>query len=216
VVDGLLAAGFPPCPGGYMATNWRLPLAGWLRRFDDWLHVPEPRALMEAGIFFDFRGVYGELSLDPLADLVASAGSNGLFTAHMLRAAREFTPPLGLFNRIRSESGAIDIKLGGLAPIVTLARALALAAGSRARSTLERLAAAEAGGKLSAEGAGDLAAAFTFFLDLRLRRQLSALAGGLPPDNRIVLNELPGRDRKLLRDHLIRVRELQDAIGEIG
>jgi CBS domain-containing protein len=213
VVDGLLAAGFPPCPGGYMATNWRLPLADWLRRFDDWLHVPDPQALMAAGIFFDFRPVYGELSLEPLDGLIHSAQHNGLFVTHMLAAAREFTPPLGFFNRIRSDGGAIDLKLGGLAPIVTLARALALAAGSRERSTLERLAAAQAGGKLSAEGAGDLAAAFIFFLELRLRRQLAARAAGLQPDNRIVLNELPNREQKLLRDHLVRVRELQEAIG---
>jgi CBS domain-containing protein len=214
VVDGLLAAGFPPCPGGYMATNWCLPLEDWMQRFDDWMHVPQPQALMAAGIFFDFRQVYGDLSLGPLEELLARAHQNGLFLAALLRAAQEFAPPLGLFNRIRSEGGSIDIKHGGLAPIVGLARALALAAGSRERSTLERLAAAAAGGKLSAEGAGDLAASFTYFLELRLRRQLAAVAAGLPPDNRIVLNELPSREQKQLRDALVRVRELQDAIGD--
>jgi CBS domain-containing protein len=214
MVGGLLAAGFPPCPGGYMATNWCLPLSAWMQHFDNWLHVPEPQALMEAGIFFDFRSVHGELSLEPLDRLLATAQHNGLFITHLLRAAQQFAPPLGLFNRIRTEDGSIDIKFGGLAPIVSLTRALSLAAGSRKRSTLERLAAAEAGGKLSGEGAGDLSAAFTFLLELRLRRQLAARDAGLQPNNRIVLNELPGREQKQLRDYLVRVRELQDAIGE--
>ena len=213
VVAGLLAAGFPPCPGGYMATNWCAPLAEWVRRFDDWLHAPTPQALMEAGIFFDFRPVYGDLALEPLYALLDGAQHNGLFLAHLLAAARAFAPPLGLFNRIRSEDGLIDIKHGGLAPISGLARALALAAGSRERSTLERLAAAQAGSQLSAEGAGDLAAAFTDFLELRLRRQLLAHAAGQPLDNNIDVNALPAREQKQLRDALVRVRELQDAIG---
>lgn len=214
VVAGLLAAGFPQCPGGYMATNWRLPLADWLRRFDGWLHAPTPQALMEAAIFFDFRPVVGDLSLEPLFGLLEGAQHNGLFLAHLLAAAREFAPPLGWFNRIRSEDGLIDIKHGGLAPVAGLGRALALAAGSRERSTLERLAAAQAGGQLSAEGAGDLAAAFTDFLELRLRHQLAALAAGQKPDNNIDVNALPAREQKQLRDALVRVRELQDAIGD--
>jgi len=214
VVDGLLAAGFPPCPGGYMATNWQMPLAQWMRRFDDWLHIPERQALMEAAIFFDFRSVYGELSLEPLQGLLDTAQHNGLFLSNLLAAAREFAPPLGLFNRIRSEDGVIDIKHGGLAPIAGLARALALAAGSRQRSTLERLAAAQAKGKLSSEGADDLSAAFAQFLDLRLRRQLQAQTAGQPLDNNIDLHALPARQQKQLREALVRVRTLQEAIGD--
>ena len=54
-VDGLVQVGFPPCAGGFMATNWCDPLAVWHRRFDDWIHRPEPEALMKAANFFDFR-----------------------------------------------------------------------------------------------------------------------------------------------------------------
>lgn len=214
VVAGLLAAGFPPCPGGYMATNWHLPLAHWLRRFDDWLHAPDRQALMNAAIFFDFRPVHGDLSLEPLQAVLDTAQHNGLFLTNLLAAAQEFAPPLGFFNRIRSDDGVIDIKHGGLAPIASLARALSLAAGSRERSTLERLAAAQARGKLSSEGAGDLSAAFADFLDLRLRRQLQARASGQPLDNNIDLHTLPARQQKQLRDALVRVRTLQAAIGD--
>ena len=31
VVNGLIAASFPPCKGGFMATNWHRPLAEWER-----------------------------------------------------------------------------------------------------------------------------------------------------------------------------------------
>ena len=213
VVDRLVAAGFPPCPGGYMATNWCMPLGEWQDLFAGWIARPEPQALMEAGIFFDFRRVHGDLSLEPLERQLADAHANGIFLAYMAQAANTFAPPLGFFNRIRSEDGFVDLKKGGIAPVVGLARALALAAGSRERSTLERLQAAVQGNKLSGEGADNLGGAFQFFLHLRLRRQLAAVQAGETPDNRILLKDLTAREQRLLKDAFVMVRELQDAIA---
>ena len=213
VVDSLIQAGFPPCPGGYMATNWCMSLAAWQEQFTSWVWTPEPQALMAAGIFFDFRPVCGALSLEPLEQILVEANRNGIFMAHLARAAQSFAPPLGLFNRIRSEEGAVDLKLGGVAPIVALARALGLAAGSRERSTLERLAAAVNSHKLSREAGDDLSAAFQFFLQLRLRQQLEVLRGGGAPDNRIVLKRLAPRDQRLLKDAFVLVRQMQEIVA---
>ncbi len=213
VVDRLVTAGFPPCPGGYMATNWCMPLADWQELFAGWVARPEPQALMEAGIFFDFRRVHGGLSLEPLERQLVDAQRNGIFLAYMAQAANTFAPPLGFFNRIRSEDGFVDLKKGGIAPVVGLARALALAAGSRERSTLERLQAAVQGNQLSSEGSDNLGGAFQFFLHLRLRRQLEAVQAGKMPDNRIQIKELTAREQRLLKDAFVMVRELQDAIA---
>ncbi|MBW7881573.1 MAG: cyclic nucleotide-binding/CBS domain-containing protein [Caldilineaceae bacterium] len=212
VVDRLLQAGFPPCPGGYMATNWCKSLDEWVAIFEGWVLLPEPKALMEAGIFFDFRPVAGTLSLEALDEILAGAQRQGIFLAHLMQAANEFAPPLGLFNRIRSKDGTIDLKHGGIAPVVGMARALALAAGSRERSTLERLAAAVQAGRISREGADNLAGAFQFFLHIRLRQQLAAIAAGSQPDNRIVLKDLTTREQRLLKDAFVMVRQMQDAI----
>lgn len=214
VVHRLIQAGFPPCPGGYMATNWCKPLEEWLARFADWIDRPEPQALVEAGIFFDFRPVYGELSLEPLEQRMMTSQRNGIFLAYLAQAANAFAPPLGFLNRLRSEGGYIDLKKGGVAPIVGMARALALAAGSRERSTLERLAAAVQGGTLSREGADNLSGAFQFFLHIRLRAQLEAIRHGQKPDNRIRLQDLTPREQRLLKDAFIMVREIQDAVAD--
>ena len=152
-------------------------------------------------------------SLEPLERQLADAHANGIFLAYMAQAANTFAPPLGFFNRIRSEDGFVDLKKGGIAPVVGLARALALAAGSRERSTLERLQAAVQGNKLSGEGADNLGGAFQFFLHLRLRRQLAAVQAGETPDNRILLKDLTAREQRLLKDAFVMVRELQDAIA---
>src|SRR5215207_6508055 len=47
VVDGLVAAGFPPCPGGYMASQWCRSLADWQALFRGWIERPDPQALLE-------------------------------------------------------------------------------------------------------------------------------------------------------------------------
>jgi len=197
-----------------MATNWCKPLEEWLALFSDWIDRPEPQALVEAGIFFDFRPVYGELSLEPLEQRMMSAQRNGIFLAYLAQAANAFAPPLGFFNRLRSEGGYIDLKKGGVAPVVGMARALALAAGSRERSTMERLNAAVQGGTLSSEGADNLSGAFQFFLHIRLRAQLETIRNGQKPDNRIRVKDLTTREQRLLRDAFIMVREMQESVAE--
>src|SRR6266498_2611962 len=139
VVAGLVQAGFPPCAGGFMATNWCKPLAAWQELFTQWTHLPKPDALLDAAIFFDLRRAAGTLSIQPLEEIIAAARSQQLFLAHMARGALDFSPPLGFFNRLRSDRGKIDLKRGGIALVVALARVAALAAGSGERSTLERL-----------------------------------------------------------------------------
>src|SRR5690606_40973316 len=60
-------------------------------------------------------------------------------------------PPLGLFGRVRTEEGFLDLKRHALAPIVSLARVYALMAGSPARRTPERLKQGAEKGALSLE-----------------------------------------------------------------
>jgi CBS domain-containing protein len=209
VVSGLMKAGFPLCPGGYMATRWRRPLQEWEKLFRTWVHTPEPQALLEAAIFFDFRRVHGLLPLNSLEEIFLKAGERGLFLAHLARAALGFQPPLGFFRQIRQEEGGVDLKLGGIAPIVGLARLYALEVGDPSRSTLARLKAAGQAGTLSQNGAELLAEAFRFILHLRLREQLRAYRGGETPTNRVRLERLSSLERRHLKEAFLAIREAQ-------
>ena len=213
VVTGLQQAGFPLCSGGYMATNWCKPLAEWQEIFADWLRTPDPQALMAASIFFDFRHVYGDLSLEPLEALITTAYKRPLFIGHLVRAAQQFAPPLGFFQRIRSQRGLVDLKMGGIAPIVGIARAGALAAGSRERSTVERLVVAVKANQIPAESATMLTDSLGFLLTLRLRCQLAALQSGQPAGNKIRLRDLTKLEQSRLRAAFAAVQEAQDTIG---
>jgi CBS domain-containing protein len=213
VVDALIQAGFPPCPGGFMATGWCKPLDAWRELFDKWIRLPESQALLDAAIFFDFRPVAGSLSLEPLEAIIAAAQHEKRFLAHMLNGALAFRPPLGFFNRLRSDAGKIDIKMGGIAPVVALARVAALAAGSHERSTLERLrVAATTGSVIDRDSAQALAEMMPFFLRARLRAQLAARQNHRPIDNSIRLADLSELERRHLREYFILVKRIQESL----
>lgn len=216
VVDGLATAGLRRCPGGYMADRWRLALPAWREMFNGWIDHPEPQALVEAEVFLDFRPVYGELSTDPLDATLLRGGRSPRFQVGMARAAVRFDPPRGLAlrrfaARLRGRDHEVDLKRGGLATVVLLARLYALAGGSPARSTVERLAAAEAAGTLTHDGAAALTDAYRFLTDLRLRAQLRAAAAGAAATNRVPLGELSAPERARLVRTIRAVRLIQRA-----
>ncbi|GAA6742892.1 putative nucleotidyltransferase substrate binding domain-containing protein [Thermus antranikianii] len=199
VVGGLLRAGIPECKGGYMATRWRKTLWEWQETFRRWMEAPEPQALLETQIFFDLRPVAGSLSLRPLEETILEGSRKGVFLYHLARASLEFRPPLGLFGRVRTEEGFVDLKRHAIAPIVALARLYALMAGSLAKGTVERFKVAAEAGTLSLEGAERLEEAFRFFFALRLKHQLKALEQGGEVSNRVLWSSLsPGERRKAL------------------
>jgi CBS domain-containing protein len=210
-VDGLLKSGFPRCPGGYMATSWCKPLAEWQVLFRRWVEIPEPEALLEAQIFLDFRTVHGGLSLEPLDRTLASGGRRGLFLHNLARAVLRFRPPLGPLGRIRTDDGAIDLKVGGIGPIVMMARLYALAAGAGARPTLERLQVAAEAGTLSRAGAEILGESFRFLTRLRLQEQIRSLHRGEEPGNQVRLDAVSPLERRRLSEALRAVRKQQDA-----
>jgi CBS domain-containing protein len=211
VVNGLIAARFPPCRGGFMATNWHRPLGEWIRLFRGWIETPEPRALTEVANFFDFRSVYGELALDSLQEVLDQSGREQIFLAHLAKSALDFRPPLGLFRHIRADEGGVDLKKGGIIPIVSLARLFALEAGTAARPTLARLAAAAEAGALSRVGAETLSEAFRFLLRLRLQDQLRAMRAGHAPGHKARLEDVSPLERRHLKETFLAIREIQEA-----
>ena len=213
VVDNLVAAGFPPCPGGCMATNWNKSLAAWEATIGGWIQEPTPDNLMVSSIFFDFRAVAGRMDTQPLADLVAGAAASDLFMIHLARVSLRFKPPLGLFRRIRAVDGKVDLKKRGIASVVAAARVYGLEAGTRVRPTRERLEAAMEAGVVSRDLGRTLIETYRFLLQLRLREQLAAVAAGREPENDIRLGSLSSLETRHLKDAFGAIREMQGAVA---
>jgi CBS domain-containing protein len=213
VVGDLVTAGFPPCPGGCMATNWNKPLAAWEETIRSWIDEPTPDNLMVSSIFFDYRAVAGTLDVAALDDRITAAAGNQLFMAHLARVSLRFKPPLGLFQQIQATDDKVDLKKRSIAPIVAAARVYGLEAGTRARPTRERLEAAIEAGVVSRDLGQTLIETYRFLLQLRLREQLAAVAGGGAPDNDVNLKALSSLQRRHLKDAFGVIREMQGAVA---
>lgn len=218
VNEALAACGFPLCPGGVMAGNpaWCLSLDEWSSRFIDWIHSPNPEALLNAGIFFDFRPVCGEVELATKlrARLLGMTAGSSLFLRLMTGNALAAKPPLGLFGDLAAEDGAgrIDLKKSGARIFVDAARILALGAGMSPVNTVDRLRAVAASGALSAADAAASAQAFAHVQRFRLDSQRRAALGGEPPGNCIEVAGLNAFQRQLLRAAFKQARQLQQHI----
>ncbi|HEY8763308.1 MAG TPA: putative nucleotidyltransferase substrate binding domain-containing protein, partial [Solirubrobacteraceae bacterium] len=94
--------------------------------------------------------------------------------------------------------GRLDLKHGGLLPIVDLARWAAMAAGVTNAGTSERLRAAGAAGTLPAADAHSLEDAFELITGLRLGHQVGQLRRGVEPDDFVD----PATLSPLMRSHL--------------
>ncbi len=206
----LEAAGFPRCPGGYMARNWNGTLVDWTRRFEEWVDEPSPEALLRAAIFFDFRRVAGTLDVSPLDGILAGAAQKPAFVRFLARAALEFKPPPLLVLTLRGKS-TVDLKLHGIAPIVLLARCYGLEIGGGDRNTVARLERAAKEGRLPEDTFAAAAEAYRFLLGLRLRLQLERIAKGEPPSSAVPLAELTPIERSHVKDALRAVKGLQDS-----
>lgn len=209
VVNDLVAAGFPPCPGGYMATNHAGPLSEWVARFSAWIDTPKAEAVLAAGIFFDHRSAGGGLDLAPLAEVLERARKNAPFLSSLARGAIAFRPPIGAFRRLELENGGVDLKKGGIAPIQGLARVWALDAGVRSTPTVERLRAATGAGLLDAETGEALEEAYVFLLGLRLREQIRALSDGRAAGSHVAVDALSPSERRHLKEAFLAVRTAQ-------
>lgn len=210
IVSALARAGMPLCDGGYMATNWHRPLDEYARLFRDWVERPQPEALLKAEVFLDVRSCHGELSPDTLERILLTGGGRGPFRAQMARAALTFKPPLGWFGRLRTHESTLDVKRGGTAAIVLLARLYALIAGATEHSTVPRLRAAAAAGTLNAANAADLVEAYGLLTDLRLRHQLEQADEGVLTDNLVPMDRIPREVRSSVRAALRLIREIQE------
>lgn len=224
VSDGLNACGYEYCPGNIMASNnqWRQPLQGWKKYFNNWIQKPERKALMHASIFFDMRGVYGDMELfnQLHQHVIQQCAGNSIFLAHLTANALHLAPPLGFFRRFvlvhdGQHDKTLDLKHNGVVPIIDLARIYALAGSEPAVNTRSRLeAVADAGGAVSSRGAQDLRDALELISMTRLRHQARLIKAGHNADNFIPPQDLSNFERNHLKDAFEIVRTMQAALGQ--
>ncbi len=221
LADVLRAAGYAYCPGGIMASEPRCcqSLAAWRRTFSAWIHTLEPKDLLQAKIFFDFRGTLpaGHLSASLREHLSEEIDRQPRFIPLLAGSVLGYEPPLSPFGGFVLEErdaarATFDIK-GVLAQVVDLVRLRALAHGIAQTSTLDRLEALASRGHLRPESSRELADSFRFLMDLRMQHQARRILEQLEPDNWIEPAALEPALRKQLKVVFAHLRAVQAALG---
>ena len=213
------ACGFPLCKGGIMAGNpeWCMSLEEWRAKFAKWIHTPEPKALLNASIFFDFRPLYGDEDLsESLRDwLLEATRKASLFQRLMCENALQCQPPLGMirdfvFDNNKEFPHTIDLKMYGSRPFVDAARILSLANNVSSTSTAQRLRGVAEVANLGADVEA-MIDGFYFIQLLRLFHQHD-LQGSEAGANRIDPDRLNELDRLILKEAFKQARKLQEKL----
>ncbi len=221
VDEGLRACGLSPDTHGASAANplFARSMASWHRAARSLSEDPtQEKALILVSVITDSRPVWstkgsaasGLWETRPSAD----HPQNPYLLRLLARFALSFRPPTGFLRDFVVEHsgerrGQLDIKHGGLIPIVDLARWAGLAAGIASAPTLERLRAAEAAGTMESAEARTLMEAFGFIFSLRLDHQVEQLRRGQAPDDFIDPKTLNPLARSYLREAFRAVASVQ-------
>jgi len=209
----LIEFGFPPCPGNIMVSNpdWVKSLGQWTQMMSTWARSCEGDAQMNLAIAVDAKPVAGNPAIFKAARnwFMRHLRNNDVFFSHFAKASIEFDTPLTFFGNLK-EKGELDIKKGGIFPIVHGVRTIALENRIKVTNTFERIEALVAKGVFQEKHGKELTEALSLFISLRLRQQVKRIedseSGHDQTPNLIELQSLDKLERELMRDamHIVK------------
>jgi CBS domain-containing protein len=217
VNEALDACGFPLCKGNVMASNADLCLSldEWKAKMGGWLGNPDPKALLDAAICFDFRPLTGDATLaQALRDwLLPRTRARPAFLRLMAANALQARSPIGALGDFVTEDGSVNLKLYGVRPFVDAARVYALAFGLAQTGTAERLRAATSDLRMDPAEMAAILDAFFYIQKLRLRIQAQPGNQAHQSSNRLDPGTLNDFERRSLKEAFRQSRKLQQRLA---
>jgi len=221
VLAGLQTCGFRSDANGASASNppFVRSLQSWQSAARSWISDPtQEKALILVSVLVDSRPVWGLHTGTPVSDTFRLAPGNPALLRLLARFALSYRPPTGFLRGLVVEHtgehrGRLDLKLGGVIPIVDLARWAGIAAGVTSASTAERLRAAAAAGTLPAADAHTLQDAFDLVTGLRLQHQVGQLRAGKEPDDYVDPTTLSRLTRTYLKEAFHAISSIQKRVA---
>lgn len=220
-VEALADLGYPPCEGNVMVSNpdWTQSVEAYKKTLHRWINRPDEISFNQLAVFLDASPIAGDPDLlGALKTHVFELLDNqSVVLGHIARPMLGFKTPLGFFNRLITEkqpphAGKLDIKKGGVFPIVHGVRCLALEHRISETSTLDRIHALSSLGVFTSGLSADLIESLDLMSSLRVKSQLEQLVRGDPCDNYVNPRDLNNQERELLRSSLKIVNEFKKFI----
>ena len=218
--ETLISFGFPPCPGNIMVSNpeWVNSIDQWAGKMTRWSQSCDGQAVMNLAIAVDSKPIAGNIALFKVARnaFLRSVHSNAIFFSHFAKAALNFDTPLTLFGNLRDKE-QLDIKKGGIFPIVHGIRTMALEQRILETNTFKRIEALIEMGRLERAMGENLGEALSIFVQLRLNQQMQRVEASARGEDRtpnaIDLQQLNKLERDLLRDALHIVKDFKKLLA---
>ena len=214
----LLEFGYPRCPGNIMVSNpyWTKSVTAFKDELFQWIVHPTPDSFLQFAIFCDAAAVAGDDNLlrhvkDHMHRLL---GDHHAFYSQFAKATVAFETPLGFFTNfvLEKNRNELDLKKGGIFPIVHGIRSLALEYRLPQSNTVDRITALSQRNLFQPSFGVELIEAFTYMSTLRTEAGLEKALQGLPQDNYVNPKALNKLKRELLRDSFKIVNEFKKFI----
>jgi CBS domain-containing protein len=173
--EHLVAFGYPLCDGNIMVSNpfWVQNITKFKETIFNWIHKPSEENYMNLAIFYDAVAITGDKNLlvklkEYLFVICDNAPS---FYPFFAKPIISFETPLGLFSDFVVDKtlhkDELDIKKGGIFPIVHGVRTLSIEKKLEETNTVDRLKYLRELGVLDEEFTNEIIESFNFLLTLR-------------------------------------------------
>ncbi len=221
VLRGLQRCGFTLCARGANAHNpvFSRARSDWIAAARSWQHDPtQENALLLSAMVADSRPLTDPELGGSLTETIRSHTRTSQFLRALLDEALSWRPPIGFIRDFAvhhsgEHRGELDLKPGGLTPVVALARWIAIAAGDASGTTIERLHRGAALGLLTTDEADTLAGGFAGVYGVLLRNEVQELrAHGTPTTTFIDPKELDSLTRRHLRETFRAIAAVQERV----
>jgi CBS domain-containing protein len=222
VLRELERCGLKLCVDGANADN---PAFGrsrseWVSHARAWQNDPtELKALLLSNMVADSRPLTDTPLGRSLTETIRSHTRTSQFLRALLDEALSWRPPVGFIRDFVVEHGGehrgqLDLKAGGLVPVVGLARWIAIVSGDVSGTTVERLRRGAALGLLRDDEADTLIGGFENIYGLLLRHEVEAMRADRAPTTFLAPRELDGLSRRHLRETFRAVALVQARVDE--
>jgi PAS domain-containing protein len=209
-------AGYPYCPGDFMAVNpkWCLTFSEWKHNFKSWITSATPESILDINVFFDIHNAYGDQELfDKLNAYIRNqTRKNPLFFQHYARNCLLYRPPLNLFGQIQTKDNLVSLKMC-LQPIELFARLYALKYDVRETNTIERLNALVQKNIITEDSCREIVYIFDYIWHLRFKNQVFQYSDLRKVNNKLNLNHLMEIERENLKNILHKIRSFQTMLS---
>lgn len=220
ILELMEKCGLERCPNGANADNtlFTRSRSAWIEVSSAWLSDPHRAgALLLSSIAADNQPLTNTSLGRTIMENIRETTRSKDYLSDALRFALAKKPPIGfvkdfIVDHSGENRGGLNLKEGGLSPIASLARWMAIVQGDVRGGTIERVRRASEAGLLQGDEASVLVGAFTEIHQLVFDEEIVAIRAGSKPTTWVSPNSLDSLTRRHLRETFRSISSIQATI----